>query len=163
MHGNGRDAARVELLRFGILPNLSVKSEQLGGIVSDPLSLNRNVKASGIILGQITVWMELTLLWSTSIEIEVVRSAYPSLNNELVSFSDIGCFFNWHFLVFHTLLVLFEATTINCAFNSHNKVLLTVMMANNFVEIKGTVFKKYDKNNLFQVRTLWTLLEFFLS
>ncbi|XP_039258882.2 transmembrane anterior posterior transformation protein 1 homolog [Styela clava] len=51
----------------------------------------------------------------------------------------------------HAVLVLFEATTINCAFNSHNKVLLTVMMANNFVEIKGTVFKKYDKNNLFQI------------
>lgn len=55
------------------------------------------------------------------------------------------------YVFFHTVLVLFEATTINCAFNSHNKVLLTVMMANNFVEIKGTVFKKYDKNNLFQI------------
>ncbi|CAK8689722.1 transmembrane anterior posterior transformation protein 1 homolog [Clavelina lepadiformis] len=51
----------------------------------------------------------------------------------------------------HAVLVLFEATTLNVAFNSHNKVLLTVMMANNFVEIKGTVFKKYDKNNLFQI------------
>uniref|UniRef100_H2YLP4 Uncharacterized protein n=1 Tax=Ciona savignyi TaxID=51511 RepID=H2YLP4_CIOSA len=50
----------------------------------------------------------------------------------------------------HAVLVLFEATTLNVAFNSHNKVLLTIMMANNFVEIKGTVFKKYDKNNLFQ-------------
>jgi len=52
----------------------------------------------------------------------------------------------------HATLVLFQATTLNVAFNSHNKVLLTVMMANNFVEIKGTVFKKFDKNNLFQVR-----------
>ncbi|XP_078488121.1 transmembrane anterior posterior transformation protein 1 homolog isoform X1 [Ciona intestinalis] len=51
----------------------------------------------------------------------------------------------------HAVLVLFEATTLNVAFNSHNKVLLTIMMANNFVEIKGTVFKKYDKNNLFQI------------
>ena len=55
------------------------------------------------------------------------------------------------YVFFHSLLVLFEATTLNVAFNSHNKVLLTVMMANNFVEIKGTVFKKYDKNNLFQI------------
>lgn len=51
----------------------------------------------------------------------------------------------------HATLVLFQATTLNVAFNSHNKVLLTIMMANNFVEIKGTVFKKYDKNNLFQI------------
>ena len=59
--------------------------------------------------------------------------------------------FNYQLVVFHAVLVLFEATTLNVAFNSHNKVLLTIMMANNFVEIKGTVFKKYDKNNLFQV------------
>ena len=54
--------------------------------------------------------------------------------------------------VIHATLVLFQATTLNVAFNSHSKVLLTIMMANNFVEIKGTVFKKYDKNNLFQVK-----------
>jgi len=48
-------------------------------------------------------------------------------------------------------LILVQATTLNVAFNSHNKNLLTIMMANNFVEIKGTVFKKYDKNNLFQI------------
>lgn len=51
----------------------------------------------------------------------------------------------------HATLVLFQATTLNVAFNSHNKALLTIMLANNFVEIKGTVFKKYDKNNLFQI------------
>ena len=32
-----------------------------------------------------------------------------------------------------------------------NNALLTIMMSNNFVEIKGSVFKKFDKNNLFQV------------
>jgi len=55
------------------------------------------------------------------------------------------------YTVIHATLVLFQATTLNVAFNSHSKVLLTIMMANNFVEIKGTVFKKYDKNNLFQI------------
>uniref|UniRef100_A0A8B9YGX5 Transmembrane anterior posterior transformation 1 n=1 Tax=Bos mutus grunniens TaxID=30521 RepID=A0A8B9YGX5_BOSMU len=29
--------------------------------------------------------------------------------------------------------------------------LLTIMMSNNFVEIKGSVFKKFEKNNLFQM------------
>lgn len=37
------------------------------------------------------------------------------------------------------------------AINSSNKALLTIMMSNNFVELKGSVFKKFDKNNLFQV------------
>lgn len=37
------------------------------------------------------------------------------------------------------------------AINASNKALLTIMMTNNFVELKGSVFKKFDKNNLFQV------------
>ena len=53
------------------------------------------------------------------------------------------------------MLMLFQATTLNVAFNSHNKALLTIMMSNNFVELKGSVFKKFEKNNLFQVRVLY--------
>ncbi|XP_064630115.1 transmembrane anterior posterior transformation protein 1 homolog [Lineus longissimus] len=56
------------------------------------------------------------------------------------------------FYVFlHAILVLFQAICLNVAFNSHNKALLTIMMSNNFVEIKGSVFKKFAKNNLFQM------------
>ena len=31
----------------------------------------------------------------------------------------------------HSMLVLFQANTLNVAFNSHNKALLTIMMSNN--------------------------------
>ncbi|KAF5270315.1 hypothetical protein FQR65_LT05503 [Abscondita terminalis] len=55
------------------------------------------------------------------------------------------------YVFLHGLLVLFQATTLNVAINSNNKALLTIMMSNNFVELKGSVFKKFDKNNLFQV------------
>ncbi|KAF7663139.1 hypothetical protein LDENG_00217540 [Lucifuga dentata] len=56
------------------------------------------------------------------------------------------------FYVFlHAILIMVQATTLNVAFNSHNKSLLTIMMSNNFVEIKGSVFKKFGKNNLFQM------------
>ncbi|KAI9562913.1 hypothetical protein GHT06_010369 [Daphnia sinensis] len=54
-------------------------------------------------------------------------------------------------LVLHTVLVLLQATTLNVAINSSNKALLTIMMSNNFVELKSSVFKKFDKNNLFQL------------
>lgn len=47
--------------------------------------------------------------------------------------------------------MLIQATTLNVAFNNHNKVLLIIMMSNNFIEIKGSVFKRFEKNNLFQV------------
>ncbi|CAH1783993.1 unnamed protein product [Owenia fusiformis] len=55
------------------------------------------------------------------------------------------------YVFLHGILVLFQATTLNVAFNSHNKALLTIMMSNNFVELKGSVFKKFEKNNLFQM------------
>ncbi|KAJ8985781.1 hypothetical protein NQ317_014435 [Molorchus minor] len=48
-------------------------------------------------------------------------------------------------------LVLLQATTLSVAVNSSNKSLMTIMMSNNLVELKGSVFKKFDKNNLFQV------------
>uniref|UniRef100_A0A673NHI3 Transmembrane anterior posterior transformation protein 1 homolog n=1 Tax=Sinocyclocheilus rhinocerous TaxID=307959 RepID=A0A673NHI3_9TELE len=61
-------------------------------------------------------------------------------------------FFMAVFYVFlHAILIMVQASTLNVAFNSHNKSLLTIMMSNNFVEIKGSVFKKFEKNNLFQM------------
>ncbi|KAJ8000429.1 hypothetical protein DPEC_G00180040 [Dallia pectoralis] len=55
------------------------------------------------------------------------------------------------YVFLHAILIMIQATTLNVAFNSHNKSLLTIMMSNNFVEIKGSVFKKFEKNNLFQM------------
>uniref|UniRef100_A0AAA9RZ59 Transmembrane anterior posterior transformation 1 n=1 Tax=Bos taurus TaxID=9913 RepID=A0AAA9RZ59_BOVIN len=64
------------------------------------------------------------------------------------------------YVFLHAILIMVQATTLNVAFNSHNKSLLTIMMSNNFVEIKGSVFKKFEKNNLFQMSNsdhLWVL------
>lgn len=55
------------------------------------------------------------------------------------------------YVLLHSLLVLLQATTLNVALNSKNKALLTIMMSNNFVELKGMVFKKFEKNNLFHM------------
>ncbi|XP_019932173.2 protein TAPT1 homolog [Aedes albopictus] len=55
------------------------------------------------------------------------------------------------YVTIHSALVMFQATSLNVAINSNNKGLLTIMMSNNFVELKGSVFKKFDKNNLFQL------------
>ena len=41
--------------------------------------------------------------------------------------------------------------TLNVAVNSYSNALLTLLMSNQFVEIKGTVFKKVEKDNLFQL------------
>uniref|UniRef100_A0A915CLW1 Protein TAPT1 homolog n=1 Tax=Ditylenchus dipsaci TaxID=166011 RepID=A0A915CLW1_9BILA len=55
------------------------------------------------------------------------------------------------YAILHTFIILLQATTLNVAFNSHNQSLLTIMMSNNFVELKGSVFKKFAKPNLFQM------------
>ncbi|KAK7922185.1 hypothetical protein WMY93_009087 [Mugilogobius chulae] len=58
------------------------------------------------------------------------------------------------YVFLHAILIMVHASTLNVAFNSHNKSLLTIMMSNNFVEIKSNVFKKFGKNNLFQISTV---------
>ncbi|KAF7489230.1 Transmembrane anterior posterior transformation protein 1 -like protein [Sarcoptes scabiei] len=55
------------------------------------------------------------------------------------------------YVVAHTILVLLQATTLNVAINSKNTALITIMMSNNFVELKSMVFKKFEKNNLFHM------------
>lgn len=53
--------------------------------------------------------------------------------------------------VIHSNVILVQATTLSVAVNSHSKALLTIMVSNNFVELKGSVFKKFEINNLFQM------------
>ena len=63
----------------------------------------------------------------------------------------------WMFLlalvynVVHATALFYQVVTLNVAVNSYSNALLTLLMSNQFVEIKGTVFKKFDKENLFQL------------
>lgn len=51
----------------------------------------------------------------------------------------------------HVLLNLSQAIVLNVAINSFSKALLTIMISNQFIEIKSSVFKRFEKNNLFQM------------
>lgn len=63
----------------------------------------------------------------------------------------------WMFLlalvytVIHSTALFYQVITLNVAVNSYSNALLTLLMSNQFVEIKGTVFKKFEKENLFQL------------
>ncbi|WPG98211.1 Hypothetical protein R9X50_00099800 [Acrodontium crateriforme] len=63
----------------------------------------------------------------------------------------------WMFLlalaynVIHSTALFYQVVTLNVAVNSYSNALLTLLMSNQFVEIKGTVFKKFEKENLFQL------------
>ncbi|KJY00701.1 cytomegalovirus gH-receptor family protein [Zymoseptoria brevis] len=53
--------------------------------------------------------------------------------------------------VVHATAFFYQVVTLNVAVNSYSNALLTLLMSNQFVEIKGTVFKKFEKENLFQI------------
>jgi hypothetical protein len=60
--------------------------------------------------------------------------------------------------VAHTLVLFYQLVTLNVAINSYSNALLTLLMSNQFVEIKGAVFKKFEKENLFQMSCAGVLL-----
>ncbi|BFZ01089.1 hypothetical protein BsWGS_04128 [Bradybaena similaris] len=55
------------------------------------------------------------------------------------------------YVVIHTTMIVVQAIILNVAFNSRSKNLLTIIVSSNFVEIKGNLFKRLDKNNLCQI------------
>lgn len=55
------------------------------------------------------------------------------------------------YVVLHSLVLFNQMVTLNVALNSESGLLITVLVSNQFVELKGCVFKKYSKENLFQI------------
>ncbi|TFK20924.1 DUF747 family protein [Coprinopsis marcescibilis] len=53
--------------------------------------------------------------------------------------------------VAHALVMVYQLIALNVAINSYDHALLTLLVSNQFVEIKGSVFKKFEKDNLFQI------------
>lgn len=62
-----------------------------------------------------------------------------------------------HFLVAlcyvftHSIVLFYQVMTLNVSVNSYNNALLTLLLSNQFVEIKGSVFKRFERENLFQL------------
>ncbi|KII92363.1 hypothetical protein PLICRDRAFT_103879 [Plicaturopsis crispa FD-325 SS-3] len=55
------------------------------------------------------------------------------------------------YTVAHALVMVYQLISLNVAVNSYDHALLTLLVSNQFVEIKGSVFKKFEKDNLFQI------------
>ncbi|EEB89565.1 hypothetical protein MPER_12320 [Moniliophthora perniciosa FA553] len=53
--------------------------------------------------------------------------------------------------VAHSIVMVYQLISLNVAVNSYDHALLTLLVSNQFVEIKGSVFKKFEKDNLFQI------------
>mmetsp|Transcript_10374 Transcript_10374/g.15703 ORF Transcript_10374/g.15703 Transcript_10374/m.15703 type:complete len:1075 (-) Transcript_10374:100-3324(-) len=57
------------------------------------------------------------------------------------------------YTIFHSLILFVHAATLNVAMNSADSALMSLLIGGNFAEIKSTVFKKYNKQNLFKITT----------
>ncbi|KAF7587837.1 hypothetical protein BBP40_006660 [Aspergillus hancockii] len=55
------------------------------------------------------------------------------------------------YTVVHATALFYQVMTLNVAVNSYSNALITLLLSNQFVEIKSTVFKKFEKENLFQL------------
>lgn len=53
--------------------------------------------------------------------------------------------------VAHAVTLFYQVITLNVAVNSYSNALLSLLMSNQFVEIKGSVFKRFEKENSFQL------------
>jgi hypothetical protein len=55
------------------------------------------------------------------------------------------------YVIVHSVLILVRVISLNVAVNSYNNALLTLLVSNNFVEIKSSVFRNYKEENIFQL------------
>ena len=76
-----------------------------------------------------------SLYWNTT-----RRPKHPRL---LISMIVVGVY-----VTIHSLFLFVHVATLSVAVNSADNALLTLLISGNFAEIKSTVFKKYNKQNL---------------
>jgi preprotein translocase subunit SecG len=55
------------------------------------------------------------------------------------------------YVTFHSCVIFVQIVCLNVAINSRNNALLTLLVSNNFIELKGSVFKRFEAENLFQI------------
>ncbi|ORZ01641.1 eukaryotic membrane protein family-domain-containing protein [Syncephalastrum racemosum] len=55
------------------------------------------------------------------------------------------------YMSIHTSVLFLQMITLNVAINFYSNALLSLLISNQFVEIKQAVFKKFEKENLFQL------------
>lgn len=55
------------------------------------------------------------------------------------------------YLSLHSYILIYQTVSLNVAANSYSNALLTLLLSNQFAELKSSVFKKFDREGLFQI------------
>jgi len=77
--------------------------------------------------------------------------APPGTNAQPWYWSCLAALVATAYTTMHSYILLVQVVTLNVAINSQNNSLITLLVANNFTELKGHVFKKFDEGTLLQV------------
>jgi hypothetical protein len=87
----------------------------------------------------------LQVLFNSAVNVECCKREHLSREMARFAFDEgiaIFCFF------VHSLVIISQAITISAAVNAQNNALLTLLISNNFAEIKGNVFKRMGRDQL---------------
>lgn len=55
------------------------------------------------------------------------------------------------YLYCHSYILVYQIISLNVAINSYSNALLTLILSNQFAELKSSIFKKFDREGLFQI------------
>lgn len=72
------------------------------------------------------------------------------LDSNLMRFVIILCLLALYVSI-HSFILIYETVSLNVAANSYSNALLTLLLSNQFGELKGSVFKKFEREGLFQL------------
>lgn len=89
----------------------------------------------------------------------VAQCSHDRLLFESLQFAMDQCIAVFSFMI-HSLIILALSITVSAAIRSHNNALLTLLISNNFAEIKSNVFKRLAKDNLHKLAYLDTVERF---
>lgn len=74
----------------------------------------------------------------------------PTRNKAWIKFA-IFFTFSILYLSLHSYILIYQTVSLNVAANSYSNALLTLLLSNQFAELKGSVFKKFEREGLFQI------------
>lgn len=93
------------------------------------------------------------LLSSIGQEILVVLLAIPITDRNPRNIIKLLLFFSLALLYSccHSYVLIYQTVSLHVAANSYSNALLTLLLSNQFAELKGAVFKKFEREGLFQI------------
>lgn len=93
------------------------------------------------------------LLSSIGQEIFTVLMGIPVTNTNIKNMGRLALFviIALIYSACHSYVLIYQSVSLHVAANSYSNALMALLLSNQFAELKGAVFKKFDREGLFQV------------